>query len=143
MLYWVWANLSSVEKYSGNVLREHSADSIVHCDSIYVVNVHVSTSGEGSLGVLSLTLQKHPPASLHPPEIHLYTFWCFDGGHAQLQRCPAARQASVKLSRFVVALQRPAEMKDAAPMQCAVAAVVWFVWIKVDLNSDPRRRLSV
>lgn len=83
----------SVKKYSGNVLSEHNADSVAHCDSIYVMNVHV-TSYIHELRVIirsSVTDTAKTSPSIPPPTrdsfVHLLVFWWWTRSAAEVSRC--------------------------------------------------------
>lgn len=86
--------------------------------------LYISRTCEWSLGVLSLTQQKHLPASLTHQRFICTPFGVVmvDAAASEASRC--APGISQTLVRFVVALWRPAEKKDAFPMQCVVAAFI-------------------
>lgn len=108
---------------------------------ISIVNTWLSTSLWALIRRSVSDTMKTPP-SVPPPtrdsSVHLSVFWW------RASRCvPGISQTLV---RFVVALRRPAEKKDAFPLQCVLLLLYVVrerVEIKVELNSDPRRILSV
>lgn len=86
--------------------------------------LYISTTCGWSLGFLSLTRRKHLPASLTPQRFICTPFGVVtvDAAASEASRC--APGISQTLALFVVALRRPAEKKDAFPVQCAVAAFI-------------------
>ncbi len=129
-----------------NVLSEHNADSVVLCDSIYVVNVHMTTyiwktSLHELRGIIRSSVTAKTPPSIPPPTtdsfcgvLMVYTLSCRrhqSNAHALLWQCRG-------LQRWKT------------PLQCSVLLLLLVqyvvrerVRIKVVLNCHKRKRLSV